>query len=91
MGVVSPADMNGAGRKKYARVERERRYLLRELPPGLERQTRTRDHGQLHHGDAPAPAKGARTRGQRVDAQAHAEARARAARLSRTFITNIYL
>ena len=37
MGVVSPSDMKlaatGAGR--YARVERERRYLLRELPPGL--------------------------------------------------------
>jgi CYTH domain-containing protein len=37
MGVVSPADMKlaarGAGR--YARVERERRYLLSELPPGL--------------------------------------------------------
>jgi CYTH domain-containing protein len=37
MGVVSPADMklaaHGAGR--YARVERERRYLLRGLPPGL--------------------------------------------------------
>ena len=37
MGVVSTADMKlaapGAGR--YARVERERRYLLREPPPGL--------------------------------------------------------
>ena len=36
MGVVSPADMKlGAVSSKYARVERERRYLLRELPPGL--------------------------------------------------------
>jgi len=37
MGVVSPADMKLAalGGGKYARVERERRYLLRELPPGL--------------------------------------------------------
>ena len=37
MGVVSPADMKLAalGGSKYARVERERRYLLRELPPGL--------------------------------------------------------
>jgi CYTH domain-containing protein len=38
MGVVSPSDMKLAalGGSKYARVERERRYLLRELPPGLE-------------------------------------------------------
>lgn len=38
MGVVSPSDMKLAalGVGKYARVERERRYLLRELPPGLE-------------------------------------------------------
>jgi CYTH domain-containing protein len=37
MGVVSPADMKLAalGGSRYARVERERRYLLRELPPGL--------------------------------------------------------
>ena len=36
MGVVSPAGMKlGAAGSKYARVERERRYLLRELPPGL--------------------------------------------------------
>jgi CYTH domain-containing protein len=37
MGVVSPADMKLAalGAGKYARVERERRYLLREPPPGL--------------------------------------------------------
>src|SRR3712207_943229 len=37
MGVVSPADMKLAapGESRYARVERERRYLLRELPPGL--------------------------------------------------------
>ena len=37
MGVVSPADMKLAalGGSKYARVERERRYLLRELPPPL--------------------------------------------------------
>ncbi|HEX7956676.1 MAG TPA: hypothetical protein VF508_07035 [Pyrinomonadaceae bacterium] len=37
MGVVSPADMKLAalGAGKYARVERERRYLLGELPPGL--------------------------------------------------------
>ena len=37
MGVVSPADMKlAAGRgSRYARVERERRYLLRELPHGL--------------------------------------------------------
>jgi CYTH domain-containing protein len=37
MGVVSPADMKLAARggSKYARVERERRYLLRGLPPGL--------------------------------------------------------
>jgi CYTH domain-containing protein len=37
MGVVSPSDMKLAalGAGKYARVERERRYLLRELPPGL--------------------------------------------------------
>jgi CYTH domain-containing protein len=37
MGVVAPADMKLAapGGSKYARVERERRYLLRELPPGL--------------------------------------------------------
>lgn len=37
MGVVAPADMKLAapGAGKYARVERERRYLLRELPPGL--------------------------------------------------------
>src|SRR5919107_4268346 len=36
MGVVSPADMKLAalGGSRYARVERERRYLLRELPPG---------------------------------------------------------
>src|SRR5919107_4401834 len=36
MGVVSPADMklaDGRG-SRDARVERERRYLLRELPPG---------------------------------------------------------
>jgi CYTH domain-containing protein len=37
MGVVSPSDMKLAavGASRYARVERERRYLLRELPPGL--------------------------------------------------------
>ena len=37
MGVVSPADMKLAapGGSKYARVERERRYLLSGLPPGL--------------------------------------------------------
>jgi CYTH domain-containing protein len=37
MGVVSPADMKLAalGGSRYARVERERRYFLRELPPGL--------------------------------------------------------
>lgn len=37
MGVVSPADMKLAalGGSRYARVERERRYLLRELPHGL--------------------------------------------------------
>ena len=37
MGTVSPADMKLAapGASRYARVERERRYLLRELPPGL--------------------------------------------------------
>jgi CYTH domain-containing protein len=37
MGVVSPSDMKLAalGGSRYARVERERRYLLRELPPGL--------------------------------------------------------
>ena len=37
MGVVSPADMKLAalGGSKYARVERERRYLLGGLPPGL--------------------------------------------------------
>lgn len=37
MGVVSPADMKLAalGGSRYARLERERRYLLRELPPGL--------------------------------------------------------
>ena len=37
MGTVSPADMKLAALdgSKYARVERERRYLLRELPPGL--------------------------------------------------------
>jgi CYTH domain-containing protein len=37
MGVVSPADMKLAapGVSRYARLERERRYLLRELPPGL--------------------------------------------------------
>jgi CYTH domain-containing protein len=28
-----------ARREKYARVERERRFLLRELPPGLERKS----------------------------------------------------
>jgi CYTH domain-containing protein len=37
MGVVSPSDMKLAapGGSKYALVERERRYLLRGLPPGL--------------------------------------------------------
>jgi CYTH domain-containing protein len=36
MGVVAPSDMKlGAVESKYARVERERRFLLRELPPGL--------------------------------------------------------
>ncbi|HVF43148.1 MAG TPA: hypothetical protein VM936_09060 [Pyrinomonadaceae bacterium] len=37
MGVVSPSEMKLAapGASRYARVERERRYLLRELPPGL--------------------------------------------------------
>src|SRR5688500_5244890 len=37
MGVVAPADMKLAalGGSRYARVERERRYLLRELPAGL--------------------------------------------------------
>ncbi len=37
MGVVSPSDMKLAARgaSRYARVERERRYLLRGLPPGL--------------------------------------------------------
>jgi CYTH domain-containing protein len=37
MGVVSPSDMKLAadGGSRYASVERERRYLLRELPPGL--------------------------------------------------------
>ena len=36
MGVVSPADMKlGAAQSKYARVERERRFLLRGLPDGL--------------------------------------------------------
>src|SRR5918998_4411364 len=38
MGVVSPADMKLAapGGHRYERVERERRYLLSGLPPGLE-------------------------------------------------------
>jgi CYTH domain-containing protein len=37
MGVVSPSDMKLAALEgsRYARVERERRYLLRGLPPGL--------------------------------------------------------
>ena len=37
MGVVAPSDMKlrAGNTNKYARVERERRYLLRELPPGL--------------------------------------------------------
>ena len=37
MGVVSPADMKLAApaASKYARVERERRYLLQGPPPGL--------------------------------------------------------
>ena len=37
MGVVSPSDMKLSASEggKYARVERERRYLLRELPSGL--------------------------------------------------------
>jgi CYTH domain-containing protein len=36
MGVVSPADMTlGVVESRYARLERERRFLLRELPPGL--------------------------------------------------------
>ena len=37
MGVVAPSDMKLAapGASRYARVERERRYLLRELPDGL--------------------------------------------------------
>jgi CYTH domain-containing protein len=37
MGVVAPADMKLAalGVGRYARVERERRYLLGGLPPGL--------------------------------------------------------
>lgn len=37
MGVVSPSDMKLAapGGSRYARVERERRYLLSGLPPGL--------------------------------------------------------
>jgi hypothetical protein len=37
MGVVSPSDMKLAalGASRYARLERERRYLLRELPDGL--------------------------------------------------------
>lgn len=37
MGVVSPSDMKLAapGASRYARVERERRYLLQGLPPGL--------------------------------------------------------
>ncbi|HEX8187666.1 MAG TPA: hypothetical protein VF586_04910 [Pyrinomonadaceae bacterium] len=46
MGVVSPADMKLAalGGSRYARVERERRYLLSGLPPGL----RTSDpHAQI--------------------------------------------
>jgi CYTH domain-containing protein len=36
MAVVAPADMTlGAVESKYARIERERRFLLSELPPGL--------------------------------------------------------
>ncbi|MBC7929957.1 MAG: hypothetical protein H7Z38_05250 [Rubrivivax sp.] len=36
MGVVSPADMTlGGVESRYARIERERRFLLRELPAGL--------------------------------------------------------
>jgi CYTH domain-containing protein len=36
MGSVAPADMTlGTIESKYARIERERRFLLRELPPGL--------------------------------------------------------
>jgi CYTH domain-containing protein len=36
MGVVSPADMTlGVVESRYARLERERRFLLRELPHGL--------------------------------------------------------
>ena len=36
MGVVAPSDMKlGAVESKYERLERERRFLLRELPPGL--------------------------------------------------------
>jgi CYTH domain-containing protein len=38
MGVVAPADMTlGVVESKYARLERERRFLLRELPPDLQR------------------------------------------------------
>jgi CYTH domain-containing protein len=37
MGVVSPADMTlGGVESKYARLERELRFLLRELPAGLQ-------------------------------------------------------
>ena len=94
MGVVSPADMKlaapGAGR--YARVERERRYLLRELPPGLELRA---PHAQITDNYVT----GTRLRLRKVRApetnewtlkltQKHAPG---APDFSRTLITNIYL
>ncbi len=83
MGVVSPADMTlGVVESKYARVERERRFLLRELPPGLrvsDAHTQITDNyltgTRLRLRKVRVPAD------ERVDAQAHAEARARAAGL----------
>ncbi len=62
MGVAKLTDQNTiVPESKYARIERERRYLLQDLPEGIDacRSART-DHRQLHHRHTPALAQGAR-------------------------------
>ena len=61
MGVAKLTDQNTiVPESKYARVERERRYLLRDLPGGNDaRRSASTDHRQLHHRLAPANAQSA--------------------------------
>ena len=69
MGVAKLTDQNTTvPESEYARVERERRYLLQDLPRGDAGRSACADHRQLHHRHTTALAQSAerpgRTNGQ---------------------------